>query len=178
MRDMISIATPLGVVQITAESNGEVLLASVELPHSIGNGMTIDRSIACVLTIKPKYNSTDVFFSGTIVDSKVEGSPATGECLDCLEWKTEEWHLTLGTEDQEMLDSRLPDLSVPKDPYPIEYTPSRMVMQLRGIRMLTTTTFHFITSWKMLPDERGCSAWFFADIPHGVANNATCWDAR
>ena len=172
MRDRISITTPLGVVRITAESNGEVFLASGELPHSIGNGMTIDRSIACVLTVKPNSDATDVIFSGTLVDSKIDGSPATGECLDCLEWETEEWHLTLGTEDRAMLDTRLPDLCVPYHPYPIEYTPSRIVMRLKGVRMRDKTTFHFITSWKMLPDERHCSAWFFADIPHELANQS------
>ncbi len=172
MRDHIYITTPLGIFQITAESNGEVLLASGELPQSLVNGMTIDRSIACVLTVKPECAVTNVVFSGTLANVKIEGAPAPGECLDCLEWKTENWYLTLGTEDQEMLDSRLPDLSIPEDPYPIEYTPSRMELNLKGVRMQNVTTFHIVISYKRLPDDRDCSAWFFADIPHEVANKA------
>jgi len=170
MRDQLFIPTPIGEVRIDAESNGEVLLASGELPHSLENGMSIDRSVACVLTVKPKCAFTDVHFSGTLVNADVRGFPATGECLDCIEWETDDWHLTLGTEDKAMIDRRLSGLGIPENPYPIAYTPSSMALILEGVRMQNTSTFHIVISFKRLPDDRECSAWFFADIPHAVAN--------
>jgi len=172
MRDQHSIATPLGEVQITAKSNGEVSLASGDLPHSIENGMSIDKSISCVLTVHPKYPTTDIRFSATLPGAAIEGSPATGQYLDCIEWESEEWHLTLGTEDQEMLDVRLPDLCISQIPYPIEYTDSSIAVNLTRVQMRRTTTFHIIVSYKKLPDDRECSAWYFADVSHETANKA------
>ena len=172
MRDQCYIATPLGEVQITAESNGEVSLASGDLPHSIENGMSIDRSISCFLTVHPKCETTDIRFSATLPGSASEGSPATGQYLDCIEWESEEWHLTLGTEDQGMLDAHLPDLCISQDPYPLEYTASSIALNLSRVQMRRTTTFHLIVSYKKLPDDRGCSAWYFADVSHKVAYKA------
>jgi hypothetical protein len=172
MRDQHSIATPIGEIRITAESNGEVSLASGELPRSIANGMSIDNSIACILTVHPHHETTDIRFCAELLGSAVEGSPHTGQDLDCLEWESTEWQLTLGTEDQEILASRLPDLCISEDPYPIEYTTSSMVLTLNRVPMRKTTTFQFIVSYKKLPDERECSAWFFADVSHEVANKA------
>ena len=156
MRDQCSITTPIGEILITAESNGQVSLASGDLPRSIANGMSIDRSIACILTVHPLNETTDIRFGAKLLGSSVEGSPNTGQYLDCLEWDSEKWQLTLGTEDQEMLAHRLPELFISEDPYPIEYTPSSLVLTLNRVPMRKTTTFQFIVSYKRLPDEREC----------------------
>jgi hypothetical protein len=172
MRTEHSIATPIGAILITAESNGEISLASGDLPRSIANGMTIDRSIACILTVQPRADATDIRFNANLIGLSVDGSPSTGECLDCLEWETEEWQLSVGTEDQEMLARRLPELCIQVDPYPIEYTTSGLSLVLCQMPLRKATTFQFIVSYKGLPDERKCSAWYFADVSHEVANKA------
>lgn len=172
MRAERSIETPIGEILVAAESNAEISLACGDLPRSIANGMTIDRSIACILTVQPREVATDIQFNASLLAASVEGSPSPGECLECVEWETEEWHLTVGTEDREMLVRRFPALCIPDDPSPIECTTSGLCLALDRMPLQNAATFQFIVSYKRLPDERECSAWFFADVPHGAANHA------
>lgn len=168
----MTIPTPLGEVVIEAAANGEVMLAKGELPHTISNGMTIDGSTACVLTVQPVNPLTDVVFAASLTNPEIQGYPGGGECLDCLQFENEDWHLTFGTEDQEVLDARLPRFGMRKHSYPVAYSNSQMTLRLDSVKMKTKTTFHIIVSYKRLPDERECSAWYFADTPHERALQA------
>lgn len=167
-----NINTPLGEVKIVAESNSNLFLTTGELPHTISNGMTIDCSIACVLKVMPGNELTNISFSGSLIGSDLIGGAATGECLDCIEWANNEWHLTLGTEDSEVLERRLPNINIILEPYSIEYTASQMKLNLKDLKITEAITFHLIISYKKLPDPRECSAWFFADMDHEVVNKA------
>lgn len=172
MHKQMLVATPLGDVMIEATANGVVLLAKGELPRSIYNGMTIDGSTACVLTVQPNARSTGVLFSASLKNPEIRGYPSCGEHLDCIEFTNDDWHLTFGTEDQEMLDTRLPGLNIKQHPYPVDYSPLKMTLQLDTLAMKGESTFHMIISYKALPDEREDSAWFFADTPHELALEA------
>jgi hypothetical protein len=168
MNKEINIDTPLGKVQINTESNSDFLLATSELPHTMSNGMTIDRSTACVLKVMPGKEHTNFSFSGSLIDSGLIGEAAAGQYLDCIEWKNEDWHLTLGTEDSEALGYRLPCINIATVPYTIEYSNSRLILNFKNLKHTEAVTFHFIISYKKLPDPRECSAWFFAEIDHYV----------
>ncbi|MCO6046683.1 hypothetical protein NG895_22535 [Aeoliella sp. ICT_H6.2] len=172
MRKHMLIETPLGGVLVEAESNGGISLHRGNLPHSIANGMTIDRSIACVLQVLPKSDTTDVQLSARLINSQVVGYPAPGECLECIEFETDSWHLTLGTEDLVMLYARLPDLDLASNQLETAYDASGLAINQTTVAMKVACTFHIIVSYKKLPDDRDCTAWYFADTPHEIALKA------
>ncbi len=169
------IPTPLGNVLISSESDGKVELRLGDLPTILTNGMVVDKAMVCVLRVVPDRVSTRMLFTAALENSAVEGFPETGESLDCQTWEDANWSLSIGTEDQDMLITRLPELGIPREPYPIQYSPSHIRLSLQGIQMDRPTTFHFIVAVKRRPDDRECSTWFAADIQHAMANKAVNW---
>ncbi|MBU1564780.1 MAG: hypothetical protein KJ630_04030 [Proteobacteria bacterium] len=135
----------------------------------------MDKAIACVLRVCPDGQNNEVLFTAHLENSAIEGSPETGQFLDCQTWEDMIWAVSIGTEDQEMLNERLPELGIVEDPYPVQYSPSHIRISLKGIQMNKPTTFHFIVAVKRLPDDRDCSTWFAADVPHELANKAVNW---
>lgn len=160
------IQTPLGTFEVSANSNSDIRLATVDLPSEYPNGMKVDKSVACLLTVEPRSETIDIEFSAILLESLFVGAPASGEHLDCIEWETEHWHVTLGAEDQEVLCSRYPAQEIPEDPYPIDYSNSGLTLYLSFRENQKEMTFHFVITYKRLPDDREISAWHFADVPH------------
>ena len=112
--------------------------------------------------------TTNLKFSAKLVNGSLEGDAATGECLDCIEFRDDNWHLTIGTEDLDTLDRRMPGSSMLDDQNKISYSLSGITLELNKMEIERERTFHLIVSYKRLPDDRECSAWFFADIQHDL----------
>lgn len=166
MSEESTLLTPLGTIQILAESNAKVMLNKCELPCTMDNGMTVDNSIAYLLIVHPQNGFTHLEFSAKLNTSQHMGSSASGECLACIEWETNDCHLTIGTEDLDQINSRMPKIKISEKYYPIEYTSSSISIKMDNLTLTDALSLHFIISYKMLPDERECSAWYFADIYH------------
>lgn len=175
MRDTCSISTPLGNIRIFAESNGHIELGLGDLPTLLLNGMKVEKVVACVLRVHSIGQNTDIHFSAHLENAPNEGSPETGECLDCQTWESEKWAMSVGTEDQEALNGRLPELGISEMPYPIDYAPFDIKLRLNGLKLKKPTTFHFIIAYKRLLDDRECSTWFAVDVPHEVAYKVVNW---
>ena len=110
-------------MQIQAVSDANIELRTADLPTALGIGMAVDRALAAVLFVDPAESEVDVSFRCTLESSGIAGAPDTGERLDCQTWETEEWMLSIGTEDHEALSSRLSGTPIPETPYPIVIHP-------------------------------------------------------
>lgn len=149
---------------------GKVDLHFCDLPVFLSNGMVVEKVVACVRCVTPSSPIHELLFTAFLENPAIQGSPETGESLDCQTWEDHNWAVSIGTEDQEMLNTRLPALCIAEDPYPVQYSPSRIDIILRKIKMLKPATFRFIMAFKRLPDDRECSTWFAVDVPRNMAN--------
>ena len=151
-------------------ADADIEIRQGDLPLELPNGMVVDKAIAVILSIGLVSSYSDIVFSAHLKNDEIKGYPETGEYLDCITWKTNEWALSIGTEDQESLEHRLPTLFAKEIQYPVTCSPSSIELNLSNIKTETPVSFHFIIAFKKLPDSRECSTWFAVDVPHKVAN--------
>ncbi|MEM9771779.1 MAG: hypothetical protein AAF889_09325 [Cyanobacteria bacterium P01_D01_bin.73] len=131
--------------------------------------MTLDSVVSILLEVSTQDGIEGLCFECELLNSEIEGSPETGEYLDCLTWENDDWMLSIGTEDQEMLGYRLPNVEFPE--YPIEYSTSKIKLHVAKTPSKTQISFHFVIAYKALPDPENCSTWFAVDIPHKWAKS-------
>ena len=170
MNESTTIETPLGIIEIAGSADADIKIRQGDLPLELPNGMVVDKAIAVILSIGIVNSCSDIVFSGRLLNDKIKGYPETGECLDCITWETDEWALSIGTEDKEALERRLPNLMEKGMEYPIKYSRSGIKLNLSNVQPETPVSFHFVIAFKKLPDSRECSTWFAVDVPHKVAN--------
>ncbi len=178
MKASIKIETPLGRIELAGSADTDIEIRQGDLPLELRNGMVVDKVIAAVLSVGIVNSYSDNVFDARLRNNEIEGHPETGEYLDCITWETNQWTLSIGTEDQEALEHRLPDLIERKRQNPITYLPSGIRLNLSNVKTKFPVSFHFIIAFKKLPDNRECSTWFAVDVPHKVANKRVYSDAR
>jgi len=164
--------TPLGQVRISVKSNCIHTISIGDMPKEMENGMSIEQTQAVLISIEPSSDFVITEIACKLDCSKYKGTASSGQYLDCIEWFGENWHQTLGTEDTEALKLRYPEIELDEVPYPIEYSDDGFTINLNVRKASKTMTLHFLVSSKSLPDERDCTAWFFADRPHKLVQNA------
>lgn len=164
------VQTPLGSIEFEAVFSGRVEVRTFELPNILQNGMTLERVVACVLVVEPNIDNADLVFSGQLVNGACDGSPESGESLECILWSSPDWSVSLGTEDREALFRRLACINPDTNSDPITYSRSALKLSLTGLQRGRALSFHFVVAYKKLPDERGCSTWFAVDVPHNLVN--------
>lgn len=170
MKAFKTIETPLGIIEIAGTADADIKIQEGDLPLELSNGMVVDKAIAVILSIGGISSSSDIVLSSILKNDKIKGYPETGECLDCVTWESEEWALSIGTEDQDALERRLPGLMDKQKEYPVNYSTSGMELKISSVKTENPVSFHFIIAFKKLPDSRECSTWFAVDVPHEVAN--------
>lgn len=166
------IDTPLGTIEITVVTMSMAKIQIGKMPCTMTNGMNIDYTTAALISIEPTVLPIEVEILAKIQGDAYSGSAASGEYLDCMEWESDEWHVTLGTEDSEMLCSRYPSLSGHESQLIIGYLEDGLSININSSILDTRLTFHMLVSSKQKPDERDCTAWFFADVPHDSVRKA------
>jgi len=170
MNTSTSINTPLGSVEFTATGSAKLELRSCNLPPNLPNGMEVEKVIAVILDVVPENNIFELVFDGQLKNQAIKGGYDSGESLDCVTWETDEWALSLGTEDHQAINERLPNLQVPEMPNPVTYSSSGLRLSLAELTSVDNPiSFHFILAYKQLPDDRECSTWFAVDVQHEVA---------
>ena len=169
-----TIKSPIGTVSITVTSNGRVTISKGQMPKTLENGMSIEYSESVLISVVPTTHCLGIKVSCVLNTSDIISTSATGECLDCIEWFNKIWHMTLGTEDTDNLQNRYPHIDIQTIPYPIKYNDSGIIMDLVLMNVPDVVSLHVIVSAKKLPDERDCTAWFFADIAHEQVVKAVC----
>jgi len=178
MKASITIETPLGIIELAGSADTDIEIRQGDLPLELQNGMVVDKAIAVVLSIGIVNSYSDIVFNARLQNDEIKGYPETGEYLDCITWETNEWALSIGTEDQEALEHRLPNLITKEMQIPISYSQSGIGLNLSNVKTEFPVSFHFIIAFKKLPDNRECSTWFAVDVPHEVANKRVYEDAR
>lgn len=161
-----AIATPLGTVMISVTSTGTSTIAIADMPRTLRNGMTTELSTAALITTIPTSDSLRVTINCKLQNTNIQGSSSTGQFLDCVEWSSDDWHLTIGTEDSEILQMRYPKATLETNPYLVQYQKSGFIIALEMTNINEPVSMHLIVSAKSLPDQRDGTAWYFADVPH------------
>ena len=93
----------------------------------------------------------------------------TGEGLDAHGWENKTHLLLIGTEDQDLLNARLPKavlLSSDRSKYPIELTEGGLAICVEFIPAACNLSLHFLIAWNSRPESVECSCWYAVDIPH------------
>ena len=166
------ITTPLGTVTVRSTGNATMHICTGELPRELVNGMVVDKIISAVVFVDALDAQADLVISCELENGSVIGHPDTGEGLDCQSWDSDDWMLSVGTENRDSIARRLPKLNLQEDPYPFGYTPTAISLHIDRMPVGEPMSFHFILSYKALPDDRECSTWFAVDVPHEVANKS------
>lgn len=171
-----NIETPLGAVKVSVTSNSSSAITVGEMPKEIENGMFIEYSEAALITVNPNSGALRIKLSCELIDASSKGTSSTGQYLDCIEWFSDKWHVTLGTEDDEILRYRYSEFEFIENS--IEYHDSRIILNLEVLNVQEAMSLHVIVSSKSLPDARDCTAWFFADRPHDLVTQAISQHAK
>lgn len=154
----------LVIVSGDSVSPGAVSLAKKKFDPQLPKGMSIQSCTAFVLTVSGPVQIESLEFR-IFMDSQVEGTPCTGQCLDAQEWSSEDTTVVVGTEDGESLSDRLgaPEL---EERAVVDYDKHSLTLRLSGLRKHEGYSFHFLVAENPLPEAVDASAWFAVDQPH------------
>ena len=168
------IQTPLGPLQFRARAGdnadlGEtaqlfVLNPLLRLPE----GMTVERATAVILEVRPNRRWAPFVFECLWLTSPGEWGPNSGQYLDAWSWENTEHVVTIGTEDLEAVCSRLPQLALSAEEYPIQSFDNGVRITIPVVEAGQKFSLHFVVAYNSLPqpDPFDCSTWFAVDIPH------------
>ncbi|MBG9993327.1 hypothetical protein [Pseudoalteromonas sp. NZS37] len=143
-------------------SNGKIV--SVNLEPMIPEGMEVEDSIVVLLRVNSSTDIKNLNFTCTWNNTIEEGGACTGQFLDAWEWEKDNHLLLIGTEDEEILGSRLGTKYLSQSP---------VTMGSKGFEIHIKTfpkdrelTLHYVVSSNGLPEKEDCSCWFAVDVAH------------
>jgi hypothetical protein len=141
----------------------QISLKAITFTPSLPPQMSVRKCTALLLTIDQPTTIQRLNFSLSL-DSKILGSPCTGECLEAQEWNDGDKLLVIGTEDSQALTCRLPLLC--KQEEVLNYTPHSLTLNLHDLPKSKPLSFHFILAENNIPEPEESSAWFAVDQKH------------
>lgn len=171
---MQSIQTPVGDLQIFIEAtcgqtDAEALANCIRVaPYDPGmpSGMSVSGCAVALVEITPEEPLRNVKFGARLIPAEqVESGPETGEHLEAQGFRSDRHVLLVGTEDADLLDSRLMrSTKLPVDPY--TYTHDSISIRILEAAAGSTLSLHFAVAWNDLPEPQDCSCWFAVDQNH------------
>jgi hypothetical protein len=111
------IQTALGILTVRAgcitslPSDRQMEITIHKPTLKLPKGMSVDEFQTVVLHIGSKESLRDVFYEYELENDSLKGYPETGEYLDCQSWDDGHYVLSIGTEDCEALQARLPSIN-------------------------------------------------------------------
>ena len=165
MESINRIETPLGEIIVRVPQSGNFQINEIPLPTSLYNGMKLDQIIALLITVVKPPDSREIVLSCTL-NGNENGSPEPGEHLECVTWQDENWSLSVGTEDAEMLGLGLNNTSLSDNLDLVKCHPNGIVIQAPTKELNYPASLHFVLSYKRLPDDSHCATWFAVDVHH------------
>ena len=132
------------------------------------DGMHIDASEVVHLQYKSALPTFSLCFQLRLNGPPLAGDRSSGEDLDAIEFALGDGSLTIGTEDGESLERRLPwfTLDHAKN-YPTSYDDGGLEVEFSYLPSKTPLSIHFAIAYTRI-DAGDCATWFAVDIPHGT----------
>ncbi|SPF75415.1 hypothetical protein ALP8811_00402 [Aliiroseovarius pelagivivens] len=162
--------TNLGLVRAQGKVSGvnispnSVSVVKKKFDPQLPKGMSVQNCTAFVLAVSGPVQIENLEFRISI-DSPIEGTPCTGQCLDAQEWSSEDYTIVIGTEDAEILSDRLgaPEL---EDRAVVDYDKNSLTLRLERLVKRDGYSFHFLMVENPVPEPVDASAWFAVDQSH------------
>ena len=150
MRFFATDPQPFGGIELASFSNpllGDALTVKrLALEPILPNGMRVDCSTAYLVAFNAPFALHDFSFDFTLTVCETRGSWNSGESLDAQSWSLGDGIVTLGTEDGESLQARMPWLEIDGQDYPIDYLHHGMRVAIRHIPPNAVVSFHFVAA--------------------------------
>ena len=99
----------------------------------------------------------------------MKGSTCFGEGLVAQEWDANGRLVVVGTEDEFLLNPRLPFFESDEDAI-FTCTAHKILVELRDIPSNQDLSLHFVVAENPDPEPVDASAWFAVDCPHNLVS--------
>jgi len=166
--------TPLGLLEFSTSLEGteqiypsEVTYTVFEIEPDIPDGMAVQKLTAVLVKLTPQADRCNVRVGFRWLESLgIAGDPQSGERLDAQAWEGNGYIVTVGTEDYDALASRLSELGMKQENYPVTYRPDGIDVVFPHIPRGVLVSLHFVVAVNKSPERAECSSWYAVDISH------------
>ena len=169
------VQTPIGRLACEATVNGralsepEALFSDKDFSPDLPPGMTVERAIAILVSLKPATLLHDVKVRCRWLDElPLAGDGSSGECLDAQSWIDRGKIVMVGTEDFDALQARMPHCEFLESDYPVDYQPQGFEVRIPTVPPDLATSLHFVVAMNSWPEPVECSSWYAVDVPHRI----------
>lgn len=166
----------------TALGNLEFVLvddsgASPAVHHSIDvvcldpvltGGQVTESRTAVVLRIEPRNALESLRFECRWVESPgVAGELETGQYLESLAWRRDGRVVSVGTEDEDSLASRLPSCGYLEERWTLVHsTDDGLIVEIPSVPAGQMVSFHYIVAENPFPEPKPEARWYAVDVDH------------
>lgn len=161
---------PFGEIAISAScpdaGRMSLTIYKVDVRAELPTGMSVDEVDVFFVNVVANSFLTEFELLFQLKSCPPEGGcPNSGQNLDAQSWRIGDGSLTIGTEDGEAIQDRIPWIVFDRDDYPINHLPDGFKIVLKQVPVLSNFSLHFVTAYNRIAstDE---SEWFAAEIPH------------
>ena len=165
-----NIETPLGVLSFGVSSTegdlSNVKITPCEIEPTLPEGMHVEKCIAIIMQCTSSKPLKKINFSCSWLELKEKGYPCSGEGLEAWEWEHNETTLTIGTEDDEFLNSRIKQNNLTVENYSISMNNNTILIEINEFPINNELSLHYVIAWNSLPETTNDSCWFAVDTPH------------
>jgi len=166
----VKIRTPIGTLSFSAGAKETMLVCPITICHIepvLPQGMSVEACRVVLLRCTPYSPLKEFVFSCKWEDVYANSYSNSGEGLDAWAWESNDVLVMIGTEDSELLNSRLglkTDCTV--ENYPVTMTDNGIDIKLEEVAEKNEFSLHFVIAWNTLPEPVELSCWFAVDVPH------------
>jgi hypothetical protein len=139
-------------------------IVSVNLEPMLPEGMQVIESIAILLRVNSSTEIQNLNFICTWNNTIEEGGSCSGEGLDAWEWWKDNHLLSIGTEDEEWLGSRLGTKYLSQSP--VMMGNNGFEIHIEKYPKDKELSLHYIVSSNHFPEKKDCSCWYSVDVAH------------
>ena len=147
--------------------NSIIELLKFEFIPKLPSDLVVDESYCVVWRIKSVKDIREPIFFSCKLLSNLEGSPESGEALECQSFENDDFKLSIGTEDQERFIQRAASQNLlptrfQNDLLDSEYLSDGIKIILPNLLKGEIAQFHFIVSWSSKRNPE-VSTWYAVD---------------
>jgi len=165
-----SIETPLGELHFFVNTHAgdfsRLKMKCSEIIPTLPKGMSVEKCFVVIMQCKTTSPFKDISFYCKWNNFNERGYACSGEGLEAWEWDNGEHTVTIGTEDNESLCSRIKINELNNSNYYIEMKDNVTTINLTSFPEETELSLHFIIAWNPQPEPASDSCWFAVDQPH------------
>jgi len=164
------IETPLGQVAFEVTTNSGDLsrlkYKCCEFVPVLPSEMSVEKCIVIIMRCSTLAPFRNLSFHCKWKNLQEKGYACSGEGLDAWEWGTDNYTVTVGTEDSDLLKSRMNIKGLNNKNYSVTMSDNKVSINLEEFPENTELTLHYIVAWNPEPEPVSNSCWFAVDQPH------------